>query len=173
MSPSDLAVPQTVHTLYTHHYSWLRTWLVRKLDNAFDAADLAQDVFVRLLARRDRAAVMAMREPRAYLRTIAHGLVVDHWRRRDLEQAWLEALAAQPEAWAPSPELRLELLEALIQIDRMLDTLKPLARKAFLLAQLEGLSCPKIAARLGVSLATAERYVAQGLRACLALQAEA
>lgn len=166
------AVPQTVHTLYTHHYSWLRGWLLRKLGNAFDAADLAQDVFLRVLARRERAAEAAMREPRAYLRTIAHGLVVDHWRRRDLEQAWLEALAAQPEALAPSPELQLELLQALVQIDRMLDTLKPAARKAFLMAQLDGLSCPQIALRLGLSLATVERYIARALRACYALQFE-
>lgn len=165
-------MPQTVHTLYTHHYSWLRGWLLRKLGNAFDAADLAQDVFLRVLARRERAAEAAMREPRAYLRTIAHGLVVDHWRRRDLEQAWLEALAAQPEALAPSPELQLELLQALVQIDRMLDTLKPAARKAFLMAQLDGLSCPQIALRMGLSLATVERYIARALRACYALQFE-
>lgn len=165
-------MPQTVHTLYTHHYSWLRGWLLRKLGNAFDAADLAQDVFLRVLARRERAAEAAMREPRAYLRTIAHGLVVDHWRRRDLEQAWLEALAAQPEALAPSPESQLELLQALVQIDRMLDTLKPAARKAFLMAQLDGLSCPQIALRLGLSLATVERYIARALRACYALQFE-
>ncbi|MFY3056001.1 sigma factor, partial [Achromobacter xylosoxidans] len=61
-------MPQTVHTLYTHHYSWLRGWLLHKLGNAFDAADLAQDVFLRVLARRERAAEAAMREPRAYLR---------------------------------------------------------------------------------------------------------
>jgi RNA polymerase sigma-70 factor (ECF subfamily) len=73
-----------VQTLYSDHHGWLRGWLRGKLGNASDAADLAQDVFVRVLARRQP---MQAREPRAYLSTIARGLVIDHWRRRELEQA--------------------------------------------------------------------------------------
>jgi DNA-directed RNA polymerase specialized sigma24 family protein len=42
-------------------------------------------------------------------------------------------------------------------------------RRAFLWARLEGLTCPEIAERLGVSLATAERYIATALRHCYAL----
>ena len=48
----------------------------------------------------------------------------------------------------------------------MLDALKPKVRTAFLWAQLEGLTCPQIAGRLGVSLSTAERYVSTALRHC-------
>jgi len=55
-------------------------------------------------------------------------------------------------------------------IDRILDALKPQVRKAFLWAQLEGLTCRQIAERLGVSLATAERYVAAALRHCYSLR---
>ena len=90
--------------------------------------------------------------------------------RRELERAWLETLAAMPEAQAPSPETRLLCLEVLVQIDRLLDALKPAVRQAFLWAQLEGLTCREIGERLGVSLATAERYVAQGLRRCYDLR---
>ncbi|MFO6419037.1 sigma-70 family RNA polymerase sigma factor [Hylemonella sp. W303a] len=169
----SLAPPlqQEVHALYSEHHPWLQGWLRRKLGgDTFDAADLAQDVFMRLLLRREPAQA---REPRAFLATIAHGLVVEHWRRRELELAWLETLAALPEPQAPSPETRLVLLEALIEIDRVLDTLKPPVRSAFLLAQLDGLTCPQIATRLGVSLATVERYIAKALRACYALHFEA
>ncbi|EHP38425.1 ECF subfamily RNA polymerase sigma-24 factor [Cupriavidus basilensis OR16] len=58
----------------------------------------------------------------------------------------------------------------LIAIDRILDALKPQVRKAFLWAQLEGLTCRQIAERLGVSLATAERHVAAALRHCYSLR---
>jgi RNA polymerase sigma factor (sigma-70 family) len=75
-----------------------------------------------------------------------------------------------PEAEAPSPESRLIFLETLVTIDRILDSLKPAVRNAFLWAQLEGLTCPQIAERLGVSLATAERYIAKALRQCYALR---
>ncbi|WP_241072104.1 sigma-70 family RNA polymerase sigma factor [Achromobacter xylosoxidans] len=152
-----------VESLYVDHHGWLQGWLRRHLSNSFEAADLAHDVFVRLLRR---PAMADTREPRAFLSAIARGLLVDHWRRRELERAWLDVLARTPPAQTPSPENRLLILEALIKIDQMLDALKPRVRQAFLWAQLEGLSCPQIAERLDVSLATAERYVASGLRQC-------
>lgn len=161
--------PGTIESLYTAHHGWLQGWLRRRLGNSFDAADLAHDTFLRVLARRQ---LPVLEEPRTYLSTIARGLVVDHWRRRELEQAWLETLAALPEAEAPSPEVRMIFLQALTEIDRLLNSLKPPVRTAFLLAQLDGLTCPEIARHLGVSLATAERYIAKALRACYAMRFE-
>ena len=162
--------PESIERLYADHHSWLQGWLRGRLGNAFDAADLAQDTFVRVLLRRP---LPPLREPRSYLSTIARGLVVDHWRRRELEQAWLQTLSVLPEADIPSPESQLLVLEALVEIDRVLDSLKPAVRSAFMLAQLEGLSCPEIAKRLGVSLATVERHIAKALRACYAMRFEA
>ncbi|THU05076.1 sigma-70 family RNA polymerase sigma factor [Lampropedia puyangensis] len=160
--------------LYTDHHQWLQQWLRRRLGNAADAADMAHDTFVRILSKRQSGMLaQPLHEPRAYLSTIARGLVIDHWRRRELEQAWLQTLAALPEEAMPAPEVRLQALQALMEIDRLLHTLKPKVRSAFLLAQLDGLTCPQIAKHLGVSLATAERYVAQGLRACYASRFEA
>ena len=169
MSAPELALHDEAQALYSDHHGWLQGWLRRRLGNTFDAADLAQDVFMRVLLR--RRPVQA-REPRAFLSTVARGLVIEHWRRRELELAWLETLATMPEPEEPSPESRLILLETLVEIDRVLDALKPAVRTAFLLAQLDGLTCPQIAARLGVSLATAERYIARALRSCYALRFE-
>ncbi|MCA1323577.1 sigma-70 family RNA polymerase sigma factor [Herbaspirillum sp. alder98] len=160
------ATEQSIQALYKEHHSWLHRWLCKMLGDGFEAADVAHDVFVRLL---NRPAMQQYREPRAYLSTVAKNLVVEHWRRRELERAWLDTLAAMPEATAPSPESRLLVLEALIQIDRMLDSLKPKIRTAFLLAQLDGLTCPQIAEHMGVSRATVERYIASALLQCCAL----
>jgi RNA polymerase sigma factor (sigma-70 family) len=169
VSVAEVSLRQEVHALYSDHHDWLSGWLRRRLGNSFDAADLVQDVFMRLLVRRQP---IEAREPRAFLSTVAHGLVVEHWRRRELELAWLETLAAQPEPVAPSVENRQIFLETLVEIDRLLDALKPAVRTAFLLAQLDGLSCPRIAERLGVSLATVERHIAKALRTCYALRYE-
>lgn len=163
------AFQQEIETLYTEHHPWLQGWLRRRLDNACDASDLAQDVFMKLLRRGEP---VQARAPRAFLATVAKGLVVEHWRRRELETAWLETLATLPEAQAPSPEIRLVFLETLLEIDRLLDAMKPAVREAFLLAQLDGLTCPQIALRLGISLSTVERYLAKALRSCYALQFE-
>ena len=149
----------TFDTLYLQHHSWLRKWLQRKLGCADQAADLAQDTFVRLLLK--PLLGTELREPRAYLTTIAHGLMVNHLRRRDLECAYLDALAQEPEQTAPSPEQQALLLESLQQIDRLLDGLPAKARHAFLLSQLEGLRYAEIAERLGVSLSMVKKYMLQ------------
>ena len=80
----------SVHTLYSEHHGWLHNWLRSKLGNAADAADLAQATFVRLLQRRDQ---LQLNTPRAFLRTVARGLVIDHWRREELARAYCEALS--------------------------------------------------------------------------------
>ena len=70
-------------------------WLRAKLQCADHAADLAHDTFVRLLTAPPEGR-HTLREPRAYLTTVAQRLLIDHYRRLSLEQAWLETLAQQP-----------------------------------------------------------------------------
>jgi RNA polymerase sigma-70 factor (ECF subfamily) len=158
---------QGLHTLYNDHHRWLHAWLQSRLDNAADAADLVQDTFIRLLSRRER---LELKAPRAFLRTIAKGLVIDRWRREEIERAYLEVLAQRPQLESPSPESRELVFELLESIARMLDGLKPKVRLAFLLAQCEGLSHPQIAAQMGISLRSVERYVADALYHCYLLR---
>ena len=115
----------------------------------------------------NRQEIEALREPRAYLTAIAKRLMLNHHRRRALDQAYLDALAVMPPALAPSVEQRLLILEALHEIDEMLSGLPGPVREAFLLAQLEGLSHGEIAARLDVSPRTVHRYIARGYEQCI------
>lgn len=155
-----------VANLYKSHHGWLHGWLRKKLGCTHHAADLAQDTFVRMLIRCDHQAI---REPRAYLTTIANGLLIDHWRRQEIERAWLETLANQSEPITPSPEHRVLMLEALMQVDRMLAGLSDKVRRAFLMAQIHGLTYKQIAAELDVSERMVKKYMAQAMLACIAL----
>lgn len=154
--------------LYQQHCGWLRGWLQRKTGCAQEAADLAQDTFLKVLGRN----LDDLREPRAFLRTVAHGLMVDRVRRRQLEQAYLEALQQLPEALAPSPETTLSILEALHAVDRLLGTLPTKARQAFLLCQLDGLKYAEAAEQLGVSVSSIKKYMHRALLLCLELECE-
>jgi RNA polymerase sigma-70 factor (ECF subfamily) len=158
--------PASIDAIYREHHGSLLGWFRRRLGGASCAADLAHDTFVRLMVSRD---AQVLNEPRAFLRTLAHGVVVNHWRRQDIERAWLEALAVLPEPLAPSPEERLLALETLCRIDAMLDMLNPKARTAFLLAQLDGLGYAEIAAQLKVSQRMVKKYMAQAMLQCLLL----
>lgn len=162
-----LDAPHSVHQLYSDHHGWLTQWLRRRLGCAENAADLAQDTFVRLLAKpRD---LENLREPKAYLHTIANGLLVNFWRRRDIERAYLDALARQPEAYAPSPETRALIVETLVQVDTLLHSLPERVRRAFLLSQLHGQTYAAIATELGVSERMVKKYMAQAMLQCLLL----
>ncbi|MBO9328938.1 sigma-70 family RNA polymerase sigma factor [Achromobacter xylosoxidans] len=163
---SHSGTPAPVEGLYIQHQSWLRDWLRRKTGCPFDAADLTHDTYLKVLVRGDDT--RSLREPRAYLTTIAHGLMVNLFRRRDIERAYLDSLASLGEAAAPSPERRALALEALIEIDRLLDGLPPKVRKAFLLAQLEGLRHAEIAGRMQVSVSSVRQYLARAMQHCLA-----
>ncbi|AWH30231.1 MULTISPECIES: sigma-70 family RNA polymerase sigma factor [Stenotrophomonas] len=152
-------------TLYRDHHRWLRGWLSGRVGNRDVADDLAQDTFARLLLDRDLA---ALREPRAFLTTVARGLAANWFRRQALERAYLEYLAQFPEPALPSLEEQALVREALQQIDAMLDGLPAMARRVFVLAQFDGLRYDAIAERLGLSLSTVKRHMKRALLGCLA-----
>ncbi len=167
MSASTLPAPPPIATLYGDHHAWLQAWLRRRLGNAADAADLAQDAFVRLLRRPLR--FDSAPQARVYLRTLAQGLCVDLWRRREIEQAWLDTLAAQPQSLAGSAEDHAAVLQALQDIDRLLQGLSARAAQAFVLAQACGMTDQEVADALGVSSRMVRKYVAQAMLLCLQL----
>src|SRR5690606_34640686 len=149
----------SIEALYGDHHGWLKGWLRRRVGNASDAADLAHDTFVRVLGRQPAA----LREPRAYLATIANGLVVSHWRRQALEQAWLDVLASQPEPLAPSPEERSLILETLEEIARLIEGLPAKIREIFLLSQIDGLTYPQIAETMGITVNVVQKAMTRAM----------
>lgn len=170
MPATDMATRQ-VQELYADHHGWLQSWLRHKLGNAADAADLAQDTFIRLLVRPASRGFGSFAEARAYLRAAASGLCIDLWRRREIEQAWLQTLAAQPEAAAPSPEHQAIIVETLLEIGSMLSRLSQKAATAFVMAQVDGMPYRDIAARLAVSERMVKKYIAQAMLQCALIEA--
>lgn len=162
MAATDTSLNFTA--LYSEHHCWLQRWLYAKLGNVGDAADLAQDTFIRILGRGD---LPTLQEPRAFLSTVAKGILINWYRRQALERAYLEALATLPEPEAISPEQQLLILETLHEIDAMLDALPAKVKQAFLMSQLEGLRYDEIAAQLGLSVITIKRYMKQAYLRCL------
>jgi RNA polymerase sigma-19 factor, ECF subfamily len=162
MSTVDAPPQQEVHTLYHTHHAWLVSWLKRRLGCIHHANDLAHDTFLRLISK--SFSTPHLDEPRAFLTTIAHGLMVDQFRRKAVEQAYLQSLMHLPEAMAPSPEEQLALLQTLFQLDQLLQGLKPMVRSVFLLSKLQGLTYIEIAATLKISLRSVETHMAVALR---------
>lgn len=159
-----MSFPHALTDLYVQHHGWLRSWLLRRLGHADDAADFAQDTYLRVIE--SRTVLADIREPRAFLTTVAKRVVANHLRHREIERAYLETLAHMPQALVPSPEDRAIVLETLLEIDAILDGLPPKVRTAFLWAQLDGMPYAEIAERMGVSLSSVKQYMARAIRHC-------
>ncbi|KNC06100.1 sigma-70 family RNA polymerase sigma factor [Pseudomonas coleopterorum] len=157
---------QDVEVLYVRHHSWLKGWLQRRLGQAADADDLAQDTFVRII--RSRNPVDELKQPLAYLATIANSLLVNRWRRLAVERAYAEALATQPQHVELSAEQRYLLIETLTEIDALLQGLSPRVREIFLLSQLDGMTYKQIAAQLGLSVNQVQKSMLKAFSRCYA-----
>lgn len=163
MGITEFTPEQEFQQLYADHGGWLRGFLRRKLGNAFDAADLAHDTYLRVLTV---GRLPPQDDSRRHLTQIANGLVIDLYRRRQIEAAYLETLALLPQPMAPSEEERALVIEALVEIDATLHGLPAKARAALLLCKLDGLSYRDIAAQLQLSVSSVEKYIASALQAC-------
>jgi RNA polymerase sigma-70 factor (ECF subfamily) len=163
-----------VAALYTDHQPWLVKWLRQRTGCSQQAADYAQDTFIRVLLAEQKSPVAAeLAEPRHFLVTIAKRVMIDSFRRQTVERAYLDVLAEQPEHYALSPEERLVLLQTLEALDRMLDGLGLKAKTAFLMSQLQGSSYAHIAAHLNVSVSSVTKYMARATEHCLLFALEA
>lgn len=161
----------TIGELYDNHHGWLKSWLSKHLGNAPDAADLAHEVFLRLILKPASRGFGTSGEARAYLRAMANGMCINLWHRREIEQAWLETLAAQPEAFAPSAERQAMVLEALQEVGALLLELPTRAARAFLLTEACQMSQKEVAEELGVSTRMVRKYLAQAMLQCMQLRA--
>ncbi len=166
----DNGFASPVAKLYTNHHGWLRGWLYRRLGHSADAEDLAHDTFIRVL--RSKENVCELRQPMAFLATIANGLLINRWRRDVIERAYLAELAARPMVVEPSPEARYLMIETLLQLDLLLVGLSPRVRQIFFLSQLDGLTYPQIAAQLSLTVAQVQRAMGKAFNVCYASRFE-
>lgn len=167
MPPAHFASSAEFVSMYREHHGWLVQMLRRRLSgNADNAADLAHDTFERVMRSESRA---AFAEPRGFLTTVAKRLLIDQSRRRAIEQAYLETLAARSVAVEPSPETHALVVEALDAVCRMMEQLPARVRRVFVLAQVEGLPYLDVARELGISVAAVQRDMIKAWEHCYAV----
>ena len=63
-------------------------------------------------------------------------------------------------------EERAIILQTLVELDQLLDGLPTQVKRAFLLAQLDGLTYAQIGAELGISIATVKRHLSKAAMRC-------
>lgn len=150
--------------LYSEHHTWLYHWLTKRLGNQHDAADLAQETFIRVLQKQEQ---YQNYDPRALLTAIAKNLSNSWWQRKQIEQAYYDALQQHDSHYAPSPEEEMIAIETLMALQDILNSLKEREKLVFLRSQIEGLSYAQIAEKLEISVITVKRDIKQAMLKCL------
>lgn len=147
MGTAECTLQEQVKTLYTGHHGGLHGWLCHCLNDATDAADLAHNTFVRLVAR-PRSFNTGLESP-ACLRTVANGLCTDRQRHSEIEPAWL-TLDIRPQEYAPPREAQASVLLTLHETDALLRHLPPKVDRALVLAMDRGVAHQDVARELRV-----------------------
>lgn len=156
-----------LETLYREQQPWLRSWLQRRVGCPAQAADLAQDTFFKLLLKPRE--FPSSDDARAFLTTVAKGLYIDQWRRKQVEQAWLEAQAQHSLVDDVSALQQATILDALVLLDKALSQLPEDVSEAFIRSQLQGYSYAELAREMKLCERTIKRYVAKALAHCTLL----
>lgn len=155
MSTADTALAG----LYQAHANELHGFARRRAGRQ-EAEDVVQEAYLHLLQRGTAA---TLEHPRSYLFRIAANLAVDLARKTKIRLRYAGegfALACNAESPA-SPEAAAGGAMELRRLQASLAELPPLCRDAFLLNRIEDLTNAEIAARLGVSARTVDRYMAR------------
>ena len=152
-------------TLYKRHRGPLYRFILRSLRERGAAEELFQEAWIRVIEARGRYAPSARFT--TWLYTIAHNLLVDHWRRKGLTLVELDADAAVA---ADNPARQAEAREALARLMHALEKLPHAQREAFLLHEEAGLTVAEIAAVTGAGEEAAKsrlRYAMSKLKAAV------
>lgn len=154
---ADLAVSQS---------SRLRRFLTARLRNSADVADLAQEVFLRMLRveRQDK-----IRSPQAYLLTIAGHVLHQHALKSAAQPEPVDVTEVIEEAELideTDPAVHLHLERRLEALDRALARLSTKTRVAFLLQRRDGCTLDEIAERMGISRAMVKKHLAKAVSQC-------
>lgn len=145
----------------------LRGFLRRRVTQSWEAQDIAQEVYLRML-RLDEQTAAAILNPRAYLFTVAANLVKERAmvQRRDAAEVSIEDVASTLAAPGGSAEDEAEREASRRRLARTLDRLPPRCKAVLLMQHRDGMSYREIAEKFGVSTHMVKKYVVRALLLC-------
>lgn len=152
--------------LAAHQGNRLRRFLAAHLRNTADVADLAQEVFLRLLRVEHHDKI---RSPQAYLLTIAGHVLHQHALNARSQPHAIditEALEETELADQSDPLMQVHLEQRLESLDRVLARLSAKTRLAFVLQRRDGCTLDEISERMGISRAMVKKHLAKAVSQC-------
>lgn len=144
----------------------LRQFLSVRLRNVHDVPDVAQEVFLRLM-RVDRQD--AIRNPEAYLYTVASHVLQQHTLRQSTDPVFVEITDAFAELKLPeteNPAVKADTAGRMAMLERALAQLPPKVGAALVMHRVGGYTVPEIANQLGVGRESVKKYLMRAAEHC-------
>ena len=146
---------------YEEYYQVILTYITYRITHRYEAEDLAQDVFVRLL---DYKQMLRPDTVKYFLFTIARNIVIDYIRRYYKKQEIDGYLYDTMSASTNETEEKI-IGDDLMAMERMrLATMPKQRRLIYTLNRFEGKASPEIAGELNLSCRTVENHLLIGRR---------
>lgn len=146
----------------------LRSRLRRMFIHGLEVDDVIQEMYARIVSQ---PSLEAIKYPRQYAFQTATAIVIDHLRRSRVISINAAGSLDQLEISAPeaTPEQQLEFREEIAAVAQLLALLPERTREVLIMRRVEGLSQQETADKLGISVKTVEKHMAQGVAALMAL----
>lgn len=155
--------PALIERLFREQGRALLGFFGKRLRNPAESAELAQEVWTRMLEIKDPASI---RDPEAYLFSTARNLARRHGaaqRRSQLESDVDEPQVAEELAVPSAAGAEIDMQQRTRRLHEVLAELSPKARAAVALQYWHGQSYEQIAQQLGVSTHMVKKYHSQAL----------
>jgi RNA polymerase sigma-70 factor (ECF subfamily) len=155
-----------IERLFAQHRSGLQSFFSRRIRTKSDAADLVQEVYIRMLRVSDTDAI---RNPEGYLYTVANNLAIEHSvleRRHAMDISFDQPAVDAELGGTAGVEEDVDLQARTKRLSEVLAQLPPKCRAAVYMKYQFGLSYQEIAEKLGISDHMVQKYLGQGLAHC-------
>jgi RNA polymerase sigma factor (sigma-70 family) len=155
-----------LENLFAEHRSSLQAFFYRRIRAKHDAADLVQEVYLRILRVKDADAI---HNPEGYLYTVANNLVYEQSVLHRRQGTSLDPAEPHVDNELSRPAGFEELFDMDVRIARLrevLSQLSPKCRATVHLKYQHGLSYQEIAERLEVSPHMVQKYLGLALAHC-------
>jgi RNA polymerase sigma-70 factor (ECF subfamily) len=155
-----------VATIAAHYGQRLRRFLSVRLRNVHDVPDVAQEVFLRLLRVERQEAI---RNPEAYLFTVASHVLQQYTLRRSSDPVYVDITDAALELAGPAgddPAAKVDNAQRVVQLERTLNQLPPKVAAALVLHRVGGYTVQEVADQLGIGRESAKKYLMRAAQHC-------
>lgn len=156
LSEKSGSVDCLVSQSYIDYHTAINNYIKNRINDAEDAADLSQDVYLRLL---DNKSMLRPETVKSFLFTIARNIVIDYIRRHSRKQEVSANMYEFTKEYTDSIESQIYASELLTLENGMMMTLPKQRKLIYFMDRFEEKSADEISCELQISKRTVESHL--------------